>query len=35
MLDNWIKNYIDMGYNIVERKKGWSTMPKVTKEKRK
>ena len=35
MLNNWIKNYIDMGYNIVERKKGWSTMPKVTKEKRK
>ena len=34
MLDNWIKNYRDMGYNIVERKRGRSpTMPKVTKKK--
>ena len=29
MLNNWIKNYIDMGYNIVERKRGRSTMPKL------
>ena len=29
MLDNWIKNYKDMGYNIVERKRGRSTMPKL------
>ena len=29
MLDNWIKKYIEMGYNIVERKRGRSpTMPK-------
>ena len=29
MLDNWIKNYKDMGYNIVERKRGRSpTMSK-------
>ena len=29
MLQNWIKNYKDMGYNIVERKRGRSpTMPK-------
>ena len=36
MLDNWIKNYRDMGYNIVERKRGRSpTMPKVTKKKAK
>ena len=34
MLQNWIKNYKDMGYNIVERKRGRSpTMPKVTKKK--
>lgn len=31
MLANWIKNYKDMGYNIVERKRGRSAMPKVTK----
>ena len=35
MLNNWIKNYIDMGYNIVERKRGWSNMTKVTKKKEK
>ena len=28
MLDNWIKNYRDMGYNIVERKRGRPTMNK-------
>ena len=29
LLQNWIKNYKDMGYNIVERKRGRSpTMPK-------
>ena len=33
MLLNWIKNYKDMGYNIVERKKGRPTMPKITKKK--
>ena len=32
MLNNWIKNYKEMGYNIVERKRGRSlTMPKVIK----
>ena len=33
MLNNWIKNYKEMGYNIVERKRGRPTMPKVTKKK--
>ena len=33
MLINWIKDYKEMGYNIVERKRGRSTMPKVTKKK--
>lgn len=28
MLWNWINNYKKMGYNIVERKRGRSTMPK-------
>ena len=28
MLLNWIKNYKDMGYNIVERKRGRPTMNK-------
>ena len=28
MLVNWVKNYKEMGYNIVERKRGRSTMPK-------
>ena len=31
MLNNWIKNYKEMGYNIVERKRGRPTMPKRTK----
>ena len=31
MLHNWIKKYKENGYNIVERKRGRSTMPKVTK----
>ena len=31
MLDNWIKNYKENCYNIVERKRGRSTVPKVTK----
>ncbi len=35
LLQNWIKKYKEMGYNIVERKKGRSTMPKVTKKKEK
>lgn len=30
MLANWIKKYKEMGYNIVERKRGRSTMSKVT-----
>lgn len=29
MLANWIKKYKEMGYNIVERKRGRPTMPKV------
>lgn len=33
MLNNWIKKYKDMGYNIVERKRGRPTMTKVTKKK--
>ena len=33
MLANWIKKYKENGYNIVERKRGRSTMPKVTKKK--
>ena len=35
MLNNWIKKYKEMGYNIVERKRGRSTMSKVTKKKEK
>lgn len=31
MLSNWIKKYIENGYNIVERKRGRTTMPKITK----
>ena len=31
ILHNWIKKYKEMGYNIVERKRGRPTMPKVTK----
>ena len=33
MLFNWIKDYKEMGYNIVERKRGRSTMTKVTNKK--
>lgn len=33
MLYNWISNYKKNGYNIVERKRGRSTMPKVNKKK--
>ena len=33
MLKNWIKKYKEMGYNIVERKRGRPTMPKLTKKK--
>ena len=33
MLHNWVKQYKENGYNIVERKRGRSTMPKITKEK--
>jgi len=31
-LNDWIKKYKETGYNIVERKRGRPTMPKVTKE---
>ena len=30
ILNNWIKNYKEMGYNIVERKRGRPTMKKIT-----
>jgi len=33
ILDNWIKNYKENCYNIVERKRGRPTMPKVAKKK--
>lgn len=33
MLQGWLKKYKEMGYNIVERKRGRSTMPKVTNKK--
>ncbi len=33
ILRNWIQSYQENGYNIVERKRGRSTMPKVTKKK--
>ena len=33
LLNDWIKKYKEMGYNIVERKRGRPTMPKVTKKK--
>lgn len=33
MLHNWIKKYKELGYNIVERKRGRPTMPKITKKK--
>ncbi len=33
MLCNWISKYKENGYNIVERKRGRPTMPKVTKKK--
>ena len=33
MLSIWIKKYKEMGYNIVERKRGRPTMPKVIKKK--
>ena len=35
ILHNWIKKYKENGYNIVERKRGRPTMPKVTMEKEK
>ena len=34
MLANWIKNYKEMGYNIVERKRGRPTMKKEFKPKK-
>jgi len=34
LLSIWVKKYIENGYNIVERKRGRPTMPKVTKEKK-
>ena len=33
MLVNWIKKYKEIGYNIVVRKRGRTTMTKVTKKK--
>lgn len=33
ILANWIKKYKEMGYNVVERKRGRTAMPKVTKKK--
>ena len=33
MLQNWVKKYKENGYNIVERKRGRSTMPRVTRKK--
>ena len=33
ILFNWIREYKNMGYNIVERKRGRPTMPKVIKKK--
>ena len=33
LLHSWLKKYKEMGYNIVERKRGRSTMSKVTKKK--
>ena len=33
MLQNWIKKYKENGYNIVERKRGRTTMSKVIKKK--
>ena len=33
MLHSWINKYKENGYNIVERKRGRPTMPKVTKKK--
>ena len=33
LLCNWIKKHKENGYNIVERKRGRPTMPKVTKKK--
>lgn len=35
MLINWIKKYKENGYNIVERKRGRPTMPKIIKKKEK
>ena len=29
MLNNWLKKYRENGYNIVERKRGRPTMPKL------
>lgn len=34
ILHTWIKKYKEMGYNVVERKRGRPAMPKVTKEKK-
>ena len=33
LLFTWVKNYKNMGYNIVERKRGRPTMSRVTKKK--
>ena len=34
MLSHWVQKYKENGYNIVERKRGRPTMPKVTKKKK-
>lgn len=34
LLHNWIKKYKENNYNIIERKKGRPTMPKVSKKKK-
>ena len=35
MLNDWISKYKENDYNIVERKRGRTTMPKITKQKNK
>ena len=35
LLHGWVSNYIKNGYNIVERKRGRKTMPKVSKKRSK
>lgn len=35
LLHEWVSNYIKNGYNIVERKRGRKTMPKISKKRSK